>query len=127
MKIAKDVKRTPVSHIPREVATRALLAKRISGKSQRLFMRARFQVIEVERKEPKLEQEVFCGKLKRLTMRQLGNRADQAHRGIRRLTALLEKTQLESFRKPVEQALTIVKYRQGWIKQEIDARCHERS
>lgn len=122
MKIKLTVKRTPVSHIPREVATRALLSKRISSKSQRLFARARASVIEVERKEPKNEQEVFCGKLKRLTLAQLGNRADQASRGLRKLKGQLEKTQLDTFRKPLEQAISLITYRQGWILQEIESR-----
>lgn len=122
MKIALTVLRKPVSHIPREVATRALFSKKLSGKSRRLFTRARFQVVDVERKEPKSEQEAFCQKLKRLTLLQLGNRADQARRGIRKLSKVLEDTELDTFRKPIEQALGLLKYRAGWIAQEVQDR-----
>lgn len=122
MKIQPTVKRTPTSHIPREVATRALLSPRISGKSRRLFTKARDQVIEVERKDPKTEQEVFCARLKKLTLSQLGNITLQISRGLRRIGNALKKTTLESLRKPLEQAETILKYRAGWVAQEIQSR-----
>lgn len=118
-KIASTVPRIPISRIPREVATRALFSKKLTNKSRKLFTKARFQVIDVGVKEPKSDQESFCAMLRRLTLLQLGNRADQLKRGIRRLEKALEDTQLESFRKPLEQALVMAKYRTGWVAGEI--------
>ncbi len=124
MKIASTVPRIPISRIPREVATRALFSKKLTNKSRKLFTQARCQVIDVERKEPKSDQESFCAMIKRLSLLQLGNRADQIKRGIRRLEKALEDTHLESFRKPAEEALAMAKYRGGWVAQEIQSRAN---
>lgn len=119
MKIASTVPRIPISRIPREVATRALFSKKLTNKSRKLFTNARFQVIDVERKEPKSDQESFCAMIKRLSLVQLGNRATQIKRGIRRLEKALDDTKMESFRKPLEEALVMAKYRGGWLAGEI--------
>ena len=111
MKIQATVKRSPTSRIPREVATRALLSPRISGKSRRLFTRARDRVVDVERQDPKNEQEVFCSKIKRLSLLQLGNHLDQAKRGVRRLTKALDASTLDNIRKTLQEALTVLQYR----------------
>lgn len=121
-KIASSIPRIPISRIPREVATRALFSKKLTNKSRKLFTAARAQVIDVERKEPKSDQESFCAMIKRLSLVQLGNRVDQIKRGIRRLEKALEDTKLDTFRKPLEEALVMAKYRAGWIAQEIQAR-----
>jgi hypothetical protein len=75
--------------------------------------------VDVERREPKTEQEVFCSKIKRLTLLQLGNRLDQAKRGIRKLTKALDNTTLPTLQKPLQEALTVLNYRAGWIAGEI--------
>lgn len=124
MKIAATVPRIPISRIPREVATRALFSKKLTNKSRKLFTQARHRVIEVERKEPKSDQESFCAMIKRLSLVQLGNRADQIKRGIRRLEKALDDTKMESFRKPLEEALVMAKYRGGWLEEEIEARTY---
>lgn len=119
MKIASTVPRIPISRIPREVATRALFSKKLTNKSRKLFTAARGRVIDVAVKEPKSDQESFCAMIKRLSLVQLGNRADQIRRGIRRLEKALDDTKLETFRKPMEQALAMAKYRLGWVAGEI--------
>lgn len=85
-------------------------------------MRARFQVIDLERKEPKSQQESFCAKIKTLSLLQLGNKADQIRRGIRRIERELDDVKLESFRKPLEEVLAMAKYRLGWLAEEVEAR-----
>lgn len=122
MKIASTVPRIPISRIPREVATRALFSKKLTNKSRKLFTQARFQVIDVGVKEPKSDQESFCAMLRQLTLLQLGNRADQLRRGLRRLERELDSTKLDTFRKPLQDALTMAKYRAGWVSQEIQSR-----
>lgn len=119
MKIAKTVPRIPISRIPREVATRALFSKKLTNKSRKLFTAARSQIIDVERKEAKSDQESFCAMIKRLSLVQLGNKVDQLKRGIRRLEKALDDTKLDSFRKPLEEALVMAKYRLGWVAGEI--------
>jgi hypothetical protein len=119
MKIASTVPRIPISRIPREVATRALFSKKLTNKSRKLFTNARSQVIDGAVKEPKSDQESFCAMLKRLTLVQLGGRANQLRKGIRRLERELEDTKLDTFRGPLEQALVMAKYRAGWVAGEI--------
>lgn len=119
MKIASTVPRIPISRIPREVATRALFSKKLTNKSRKLFTAARSRVIDVEVKESKSDQETFCAMLKRLSLVQLGNKVDQLKRGIRRLEKALNDTKLDSFRKPLEEALVMAKYRLGWVAGEV--------
>lgn len=117
------IPRIPTSHIPREVATRALLAKS-TARSKRLFARARYMVVDLPRQEPKDPQIAFCARIKRLTMRQLGRRLTQARHKIAPLERLLENTHLDSFRKPIEKALEMLRYQIGWLEQEAESRVY---
>lgn len=122
MKISKETPRLETSRIPREIATRALLNIKMSGRSRRLFMRARDRVIDITKPEQQNEQEHYCRMLKNLTMRQLGRRLVQAQRALRKTQALLDNTKLESFRKPLENYVARLQYRLGWIRQEAEKR-----
>lgn len=119
-----DLRRIPASRIPREVATRALLSPRITGKSRRLFMRARDLVVDIERSERTNEQESYCAGLKRLTIRQLGRRATQLRHKLSEAERTLTITVLETPRKFVEQYIAILRYQSGWLRQEADRRAN---
>lgn len=123
-KATEDLRRIPTSRIPREVTARALLAPRITGKSRRLFMRARDLVVDIERAEPAGEQERDCALLQRLSIRQLARRATQLKHKLSEAERTLTITVLETPRKFVEQYIAILRYQSGWLRQEADRRAN---
>lgn len=120
----KVARRIPTSHIPREVATRALLSPRITGKSRRLFMRARDQVVDIPKAEPAGAQEVFCKYIRRLTMQQLGRRLTQLTHYLSDAKRKLALAELDQVRKGISDFITMLEYQIGWLKQEADRRAN---
>lgn len=119
-----QIKRIPTSHIPREVATRALLSPRITGKSRKLFMRARDCILDVERSEPRDEKERYCEEMRRLSIKQLRRRAIQMEHSFAETERTRAVTELETPRKMLEQYIALLKYRYGWLMQEADRRAN---
>lgn len=125
-KITKDANRTPLTHIPKDVATRVLSNPRnkLSNKSRKRFNLAREARIELPVTDPKSIQEKYCRKLRALTLRSLGNQLTQARKQLRRLADILLHLDIHAKKRPaMEQAHTVQSYRRGWIEQEIDRRC----
>lgn len=119
-KIQSDVKRTPMSHIPKEVATRCLqTSPRISNSSRKRFITARAAKIEVEQAEPKDIQEKYCRKLRGLTFHSLGRQLAQAARQIKRFERALA---MDGDNEKLRQGYTMQIYRHGWVEQEIQRR-----
>lgn len=121
-KISNSVQRLSTSHIPREVATNALLAPKISNRARKLFMRARQVSVMLPRRERKDPSEKVRAAMKRLSMAQLQRRLTQAKNHLRRFKALLALTDSERFRQPLEQRITWLQYCQGWLREEAASR-----
>lgn len=125
-KIKKDANRTPLTHIPKDVAIRVLLDTRnkLSNKSRKRFNLARSARIEVPVTDPQSIQEKYCRKLRTLTLKSLGNQLAQARKQVKRLAKVLAVLDLHAKERPtLERAHALQLYRRGWIEQEIARRC----
>lgn len=126
MKTSDSFPRTQRSHIPRNISARALATSpKITNKQRKHFTAAMEIVVEAPRTEPKLEQEVFCRKLKLLSLVKLYRRAKQCYRRHSTAHHLLAKLAPGSpFRPALEQESARQVYRMSWVDDEIKSRCH---
>lgn len=123
-KPSDDFPRTQRSHIPRNISARALATtRRITNKQRKHFGFAKDIVVDIPRTEPKTEQDVFCRKLKELSLVKLGRRAKQCIRRLATANNLLAKVAPSSkFRPALEQEATRQVYRLSWTVDEIKSR-----
>lgn len=117
-----ELARTPISHVPREVAIQVLLqTKKVSRKSRKRFMGSIGKIVQIELAEPKDEQTHYTAKLRQCTMVQLGRRAIQAERRLRFAKGLL-LVATDKNRRAIEQEISRQSYRIGWVHQEAASR-----
>lgn len=123
-KPSDDFPRSQRSHIPRNISARALAtSRRITNKQRKHFGFAKDIVVEIPRTEPKTEQDVYCRKLKELSLEKLGRRAKQAIRRLATANGLLSRVAPSSkFRPALEQEATRQVYRLSWTVDEIKSR-----
>lgn len=123
-KSSDNFPRTQKNHIPRNISARALATSpKITNKQRKHFTGAMEIVVEVPRKEPKTEQDVFCRMLKALSLEKLKRRVKQCYRRHSTAHHLLEKLAPGSpFRSALEQESARQVYRMSWVDDEIKSR-----